>query len=201
MYAKADNKSDSEIVLQVIEGDVNAFEILLKRHKEHILKIVLRHLPFEAVEETIQDVFVRAFRSLNTFKGKGGFKQWLSSVAVRTCYDYWRKFYRSRERPMSSLGEKHSKWLEEVVDNQSSEFYKREGARKEARELLDWALDRLSPEDRMVMELVYLQGFSIKEASELMGWTQTNVKVRSFRTRKKLKKILFDLLEGRETAK
>jgi RNA polymerase sigma-70 factor (ECF subfamily) len=200
MHAKAVNKSDSEIVLQVVEGDVNAFEILLNRHKDHVLKIVLRHLPFEAVEETVHDVFVRAFKSLNTFKGKGGFKQWLSSVAVRTCYDYWRKIYRSRERPMSSLGEKHSQWLETVVDDQSSESYEREGAREEARELLNWALGRLSPEDRMVLELVYLQGFSIKEASALTGWTQTNVKVRSFRSRKKLKKMLCDILEDKEMA-
>ena len=195
MHENAANQSDYEIVLQVVKGDVNAFEVLLKRHKDHIIKIVLRHLPFEAVEETVHDVFVRAYKSLDTYKATGGFKQWLSSIAVRTCYDYWRKVYRSREVNISSLGERHQKWLQEIADDQSGEYDGYYGGREEARELLDWALNKLTPEDRMVIELVYLQGLSVREAADLMGWSSANIKVRSFRSRKKLKKILSEVME------
>ncbi len=60
-------------------------------------------------------------------------------------------------------------------------------------EVLEWALGKLSAEDRMVLELVYLEGLSCKEAAKQLGWTLANVKVRSFRSRNKLKKLLLKL--------
>jgi len=69
---------------------------------------VKKHVPEAAIEETAQEAFVRAYQSLPTFKGTGNFSQWLSSIAVRTGYDYWRKAYRSREIPISALTDKHS---------------------------------------------------------------------------------------------
>ena len=182
--------SDTEIVRRVLNGDVNAFEFLLIRYKDAVLKIVKKHVPYDDVEETTHNVFLRAYQSLPTFKGKSGFRQWLSSIAVRTCYDFWRKTYRSREVPLSALTEKHQKWLEEVIAEQSEQSINEKGSQNEARELLDWALGRLSAEDRMVMELVYLEGLSGKEAADLLGWSVSNVKVRCFRSRKKLEKIL-----------
>jgi len=182
--------SDTEIVRRVINGDVNAFESLLIRYKDTVLKIVKKHVPYNDVEETIQNVFLRTYQSLPSFRGESGFKQWLSSIAVRTCYDFWRKTYRSREVPMSVLTEKHQNWLEQVITEQSEQAINEKGSQNEARELLDWALGRLSAEDRMVMELVYLEGLSGKEAADLLGWSVANVKIRCFRSRKKLEKIL-----------
>ena len=91
---------------------------------------------------------------------------------------------------MSSLTEKHQVWLEEAISAQSSQSFHEQNLRKEAREILDWALDRLSAADRMVMELVYFEGYSLKETAALLGWSIANVKVRSFRSRKKLHKLL-----------
>ncbi len=65
-----------------------------------------------------------------------------------------------------------------------------------ARETLEWALNRLSAEDRMVVELVYLEEFSGKEAATLLGWSVANVKVRVFRARKKLQKLLSRVLDS-----
>ena len=90
---------------------------------------------------------------------------------------------------MSSLTEKHQEWLEKVVLNRSGQSFDDEASQREARELLDWALDRLSPGDRMVLELVYLEGLSGREAADLLGWTVANVKVRSLRARRKLRNL------------
>ena len=182
--------SDAEIMRRVLNGDVNAFESLLIRYKDTVLKIVKKHVPYNDIEETTHNVFLRAYQSLPSFKGKSGFKQWLSSIAVRTCYDFWRKTYRSREVPMSVLTEKHQNWLEQVITEQSEQAINEKGSQNEAKELLDWALGRLSAEDRMVMELVYLEGLSGKEAADLLVWSVANVKVRCFRSRKRLEKIL-----------
>jgi RNA polymerase sigma-70 factor (ECF subfamily) len=188
--------TDAEIVRQVLEGSVNAFEALLVRYKDLVLRIAKRHVPYDEVEETTQEVFVRIYQSLPTYKGKGDFKHWVSSISVRTCYDYWRRAYRSREVPMSSLTEKHQGWLEQVISEESNHALEQKASQKEAGELLDWALAKLSAEDRTVLELVYLEGLSVKEAADALGWSVSNVKVRSFRSRRKLKKFLEGLIEG-----
>jgi RNA polymerase sigma-70 factor (ECF subfamily) len=187
--------SDEEIVRQVLDGNVNAFESVILRHRVLVVTIVKKHVPQDAVEETTQDAFVRAYRSLPTFKGTGDFSQWLSSIAVRTCYDYWRKAYRSREIPLSALTEKHSQWLEQVISQRPEDAEDGTEPQMEAREVLNWALGKLSAGDRMVLELVYLEELSVQEAAEALGWSKANVKVRSFRAKMKLEKILRRVME------
>jgi RNA polymerase sigma-70 factor (ECF subfamily) len=195
MQNDAVRSSDEEIVRQVLGGNVNAFESVILRHRVLVLTIVKKHVPEDAVEETAQEAFVRAYQALPTFKGTGAFSQWLSSIVVRTCYDYWRKAYRSREIPMSALNEKHAQWLEEVISQMPEEAPDEREPQMEAREILNWALGKLSAGDRMVLELVYLEGCSVQEAAELLGWSKANVKVRSFRARMKLEKLLSKVKE------
>jgi RNA polymerase sigma-70 factor (ECF subfamily) len=198
MHDDSRDSKDLYTVRRVLDGDVNAFGNLLEKYKNHVFFIVRKHVPYSEVDETAHDVFVRAYQSLRTFKGKSSFKNWLSSVAVRTCCDYWRKRYRSRELPMSSLSDGHLDWLEKVMSDQSVDSFYEQSAGKEAREVLDWALSHLSAEDRLALELVYLEGLSGKEAAELLGWSVGNVKIRSFRSRKKLRKVLTGLIERGE---
>lgn len=193
MHKTSSKPSDREIIQRIIDGDADAFAHILTKYKDHVMGIVNRHVPYDQVEETSHNVFIRAYQSLPTFKQKSGFKQWLSSIAVRTCHDFWRERYRAREIPMSSLTERHQEWLENVISDTSSRAFSELGSLKEAREVLDWALAKLSAGDRMVLELVYLEGLTVKEAAELLGWTTANVKVRSFRSRKKLHKLLSGL--------
>jgi RNA polymerase sigma-70 factor (ECF subfamily) len=187
--------SDAEIINHVVGGDVNAFESLLTRYKELVLRIVKKHVPYNEVEDVAQNSFIRIFEALATFKSTGEFKQWLSAITLRTCYDYWRKAYRSKEISMSSLSEKHRDWLEQVISDRSESELLDKGSQNEAGELLEWALANLSAEDRMVVELVYLEGLTGKEAAELLGWSLSNVKVRAFRSRKKLQKLLTKTME------
>ena len=191
--------SDSEIIKQVMDGNADAFALLLTRYKNHVARIVNWRVPHDAVEETAHNVFIRAYQSLPTYKEKGSFEQWISSIAVRTCYDFWRERYRIRELPMSSLSEKHREWLENAITYTSDHTFQKRVEQQEAREVLTWALEKLSAEDRMVVELVYLEGLSVKEAAELLGWSTANVKVRLFRTRKKLRRLLAGVIEERRS--
>ena len=181
---------DADIIRKVVDGDINAFELLVKRHQALVMRIVKKHLPYAEVEDTAQDVFIRAYRSLPAFRGSSDFSHWLSAIAVRTCYDYWRKAYRTREIPLGALTDRHQQWLEKVMSAQSEKESAPEGYRSEAGEVLDWTLTKLQAEDRIVLELVYFDGHSVKESAELLGWSVANVKVRSFRARRKLEKIL-----------
>ncbi len=185
--------TDAEIARRrIVTGDVDAFEEVLKKYQRHVLNIIKKHVPYGQVEDVAQDVFVRIFQSLPlaTFEEQNGFQGWISTITIRTCYDFWRKRYRSRELSISSLTERQQAWLEEALSEASAQSFQQEGLEKEAKEILDWALEKLSAEDRMVIELVHLEGYSAKEAGRLLGWSTANVKVRSFRSRKKLRRLL-----------
>lgn len=182
--------TDLDVIRRILDGKVNDFELLFNKYQSHVLKIVKKHVPYEQVEDVAHDVFIRIYQSLATFKNTSDFRHWVSSIAVRTCYDFWRKQYRNREVPISSLSEKQQTWLESVLSAQSGQSFRIISEAQEAKELLDWALNQLSAEDRMVIELVYLEGYTGREAAKLLGWSTSNVKVRSFRARKKLEKLL-----------
>jgi len=182
--------TDVDLVDRVTGGDREAFAFLLSKYRDYVAGIVARHIPTEDVAETVHNVFVRAYLSLGKFRASGEFRHWLASIAVRTCYDYWRERYRRREIPMASLTEGHREWIETILSEQSTEGYSESPYQEEGLELLNWALGMLSPEDRMVLELVYLQENSIREAAALLGWSTANVKIRSFRARRKLQSLL-----------
>lgn len=190
---------DLPVIERVLQGDTNAFELLLQRYESDVVRIVKRHIPPDSAAETAQDVFVRAYQSLAGFKKKSPFRNWLSAIAVRTCYDFWRKKYRNREVPLSTFSEAQQERIETFLASRAAEDYEDAAHRKEAGELLDWALAQLSPEDRMVTELVYLDGLSGQEAAQMLGWTVANVKIRSFRARKKLRTLLGKTFGKKET--
>jgi len=196
MKIGSSTSSDMEIVRRVVAGDVNAYEYLLTKYREHVIHIVAKRLPHQFVEETAHEVFVRAYQSLPGFTNRTGFKPWLSTIAVRTCHDFWRKKYRSRELPISSLSENHQEWLKQVIATDSAQALTEKGRQQEARELLHGALEQLSPDDRMVLESVYFDERSGKETAKLLGLSIANVKVRTFRARNKLKKVLNRIMEG-----
>ncbi len=183
-------KSDTEIIREVLEEDVDSFEVLVMRYKADVFRQVSRHVPFDLVEEIAQDVFVRAFQSLRSYRGESGFRTWLNTISVRTCYDYWRKHYRSREVALRPVTQNSVDPMDHAIAEQSFQVSKKKSTEEETRETLQWALDQLSPEDRMVLELVHLEEKSVKEAARLLGWSISNVKIRAFRSRRKLKKIL-----------
>ncbi len=196
MQTDPNTLTDNDLIHRILAGEVDAFEPLLLKYKASVTEVVKRHVPYPQVAAIVHEVFIRAYQSLPGYKSQSSFAHWLSVIAVRTCYDFWRQQYRARELPMSSLSEHHQQWLENVITDHSQQSVEAHGRSKEAREVLEWALERLSPEDRMVLELVYLEGCSIKEAATLLGWSVANVKIRAFRSRKKLYKLLTDLLEA-----
>lgn len=187
---------DSEIISRVIQGDVNAFEFLVGRYRALVFSIVLKHVPAEKAEDVAQEAFLEAFKSLKSFAERSPFLNWLAKITVRCCYDFWRG-QRNSEIPVSSFSENSEEWLDQVLVTRSREAFEREASRREAAEVLAYALGKLSPEDRMVLTLVHLDGHPVKETAELLGWSVVSVKVRAHRSRRKLHKIISNLLDGR----
>ena len=182
--------SDAIIIDRVLGGDTNAFERLVTKYRAHVFRIVGRHVTAGCVEETAQDAFIRAYRGLAGFSRRSGFKQWLTAIAIRASYDCLRRVYRSRETPFTDLAKNSETDYEHIVADYSRSRHVENHRTTTLRGLLDRAMAQLKPPEKMVLELVYFEGFSHGEAADLLGWSVANVKIRSYRGRKKLNTIL-----------
>jgi RNA polymerase sigma-70 factor (ECF subfamily) len=182
---------DALVVRRIINGDINSFEILMDRYQDHVCRIVGKHIPRNYAPEVAQDTFVQAYQSLARFKGTGSFQHWLSKIAVRCCYDFWRNYYQKKEHQAYPLPDDCRNWVEHLIANQSSTS---DTERIEARDLLQWALGHLSASERTVLTLTFLNGYSVAETAEFMGWSIMRIKVQAHRARKKLRKILAGIL-------
>jgi RNA polymerase sigma-70 factor (ECF subfamily) len=191
MSSGAEQPSDDDVIDQVRQGRTDAFEVLVARYEDDVFRWVRRRVPAGEVEDTAQEVFIRAYRSLPGYRGRGpAFRSWLAAIATRTCCDHWRRAYRNRETPLSVLSDAQQTWLEAAMAQTAARDLEQAGAAEEAREILEAALSRLPPEDRMVLEMVYLEGRSGREAGKLLNWSTAKVKVRCFRARRKLERFL-----------
>ena len=189
---------DEEVIRRVVAGDTDLFEELLMRYQDHVGRIVAGHVPREMIDEVAHDVFVRAYTSLPTYSFRTPFSHWLSTIAVRSCYDVWRTALARKEVPLSGpsdVADEQQQWTEHVLATESKERFDAMIRQQDATNLLQWALAQLSPENRMVVTLVHLEGHSVREAAELLGWSVVNVKVRAHRARQQLRKILDTFLK------
>lgn len=180
---------DAEIVSEVLSGNSGAFRHIMTKYESIVVSIARRHVPPSDVEDNVQETFMRGYRSLPTFKGDD-LKPWLSVIAIRTCYDFWRTHYRRDEVQLSPLSKENEAWLETALAGVASRQFHEDKERKEAKAVLQWAMGRLSAGDRMALELVYFEERSVKEVGELLGLSTVNVKVRLLRARRKLRGLL-----------
>jgi len=194
----AGDASDGELINQVLAGSINTFEVLLTRYRAYVFAIVSRLMPEAMVPDLAQEIFVEAYRSLAGYDTSKPFKNWLAGIALHRCRDHWRQKYRRREIPLSALTGEHQDWLERLAEHQAGESFGSLARQREARDILDQALARLSPDDRLVLSLVYFEGFSIKETAQMLNWSLFNVKVRTYRARMKMRTYLGTLFDKEE---
>jgi RNA polymerase sigma-70 factor (ECF subfamily) len=179
--AEPDPRPDDRLVAAVLDGDDGAFPVLAGRHKRQVLRIAARfsRTPQE-LEELGQEIFLAAYEDLAQYRGEAPFSHWLARVAVRCCYDALRR----RRREIDTLPIDDS--APYLADPSSPG---REDAAA-ARALLERALSRLRPAERLVIVLLELEERTVREVALLTGWTEVNVKVRAYRARKALKRVL-----------
>ena len=170
-------------------GDEAAFEQLFERHRRQVARIAGRFFPQrEQIEEIIQDSFTKAYFALGSYHAThaSSFKAWLTQIAVNSCYDQLR---RARRRPEQSLGDIGEREGYEVISRLRAARSDVENALV-SRDLAVKLLARLSPEDRMVLTLLEVEGFSVAEIAKLTNWSVSKVKVRAHRARAHLRRVL-----------
>jgi len=184
--------SDIEIVDQVLGGDINAFEVLVVRYQPKIFGMARRYARRQdEVEDIVQTTFIKAFQKLYTYQRKAPFENWLTKMAILCCYDFLRKHQRNRELSFSALSGNEQEFLDKNL--MASEEDKTE--LEENLALLNLALTQLSPASRLLIDLFEIQDKTVKEIAEMTGWSTGLVKVRAFRARSELKKVLQKILK------
>ncbi|MDO9633399.1 MAG: RNA polymerase sigma factor [Humidesulfovibrio sp.] len=187
--------NDAEIVRRVLAGDVNAYALLVDGHGTRMLGIISRHVPPDRAAEVAHETFIRAFEKLGTYRAESPFGHWLVRIALRRCADFWRDKARRRETVFSALGPETMDWIESIPSEAPTGGLEALAEENEAGMLLDWALGQLAPDDRVVLTLTHMDGQTLADVADLMGWSVSKVKVRSFRARRKLRGVLGHLLD------
>jgi RNA polymerase sigma-70 factor (ECF subfamily) len=190
----APEPADDELVADVCAGDEAAFALLFERHRRAVTRLAYRFFSQrEQVEEIVQESFAEAFFSLGAYRGgqERSFIAWLSRITVRTCYQALRRSRRA-ERVMSHLSEEEAALLADKLRNGGigSEVENRVISRDLAYKLLQ----RLEPDDRLVLALLNLADLSVAETAELTGWSVSKVKMRAHRARAALQRVLHRFL-------
>jgi len=183
-----DKNSDQIYIDKVLQGETNAFAYLINKYKDMAytvaIKIVKSH---EDAEEVAQDSFLKAYEKLDSFKGNSKFSTWLYTIVYRNSITKIRK----KKITTSDIDDY-------VMDNYSegSEFPQIEAIKNgEQQKYVREAIDRLPEKDALLITLFYMNESSIEEIEQITNLTQSNIKVKLFRARKKLNIELSFLLK------
>jgi RNA polymerase sigma-70 factor, ECF subfamily len=147
-------------------------------------------------EEAAQETFLKAFAQMKSFAGRGSMEGWLTRIATNTCLNLIRSASRRPELVTSDLSENETAWLEQVSDSVGKQSLNAE-ERLIAANLAERVLETLPPEDQLALTMIDGEGASVNEVAELTGWSESKVKVRAFRARKKAREVLERLVGSR----
>lgn len=187
--------TDEALVESIRSGDDDAFEELFIRHRRRVARIIGRFFNRpERVDEIIQEVFAKVYFALGDYSADRGksFGAWVSRVTINACYDELR---RARSRPESSISDitdDQASWLNSRLSSENT------SADAESmvisRDLATKLLGRLSAEDRLVLTLLDGEDVPVAEIAALTGWKTSKVKVRAYRARHALRRVLGEFL-------
>ncbi|MCU0783754.1 MAG: sigma-70 family RNA polymerase sigma factor [Verrucomicrobia bacterium] len=187
-------RSEDELIAAVLKGDAASFEPLIQKYSPRVFATARRYARRESeVEDIAQEVWLKAFHKLKSFRGDAPFEHWLMRLAVRTCYDFLRGHQRNRESPFSDLSEPENDWLDRFAAQPESASEHADAAKQ----LIERILAQLPPPARLVITLLEIEERSVKEISQLTGWSVPLVKVRAFRARAEMRKILAHLAKDK----
>jgi len=179
---------DAELAARARGGDEPAFAELFMRHRRRVALIASRFFrERHQIEEVVQESFAKAYFALGEFTNRrdASFAAWLARISFNACYDELR---RQKRRPEGALSE--------LTEDETASLRGRLGGGRDAeseavsRDLAAKLLARLSPEDRLVLVMLDVEGLSVAEIASLQGWTVSKVKVRAHRARAHLRRVM-----------
>ncbi len=177
------HQSDQYYINQVLEGHVNAFSVLVERYQALVYTVVYRMLKNkEQAEEVAQDSFIKAYESLSKYRGDAKFSTWLYTIAYRKSLDA----IKANKRMITSefidtINDDKIEHINDALNHLQS---------KERKKMISDSIMKLPEDEAAIITLYYFEEKSVKEIVEIIGLTVDNVKIKLYRSRKKLYSIL-----------
>lgn len=182
-------RRDSYYIAKIKEGDPGAYAVLVDKYKKMAFNVALQLMGNrEDAEEVAQDDFLKAYQALDTYKGDAKFSTWVYRIIYNTAISRLRK----KKLDVSSIDEDYSA----SVNIKSTQSALQELRSEERKMYLTKALQQMNAEERTLLTLFYLEENSVDEVCEITGLSQSNVKVKLHRARKKLYSQLETILHG-----
>ena len=192
--------TDLEALERIKSGDSAAFELIMRRHNRRLYRIARGILRNDAeAEDAVQEAYVRAFKNLRQFKGKGPFSAWLAKIAINESLGRLRR---------AGAGSKAVS-LDDPVQVEEANFMtaltfagpdpEQSVAREEFRRLLETAIDALPEAYRLVFVLRGVEEMSVSEAADYLDVEPATIKTRYHRARRLLQKHLSGVVQATAT--
>jgi RNA polymerase sigma-70 factor, ECF subfamily len=188
--------SDADALVQgALRHDDEAARELVRRLYPLVAKMVRSHRPRRTSEEDLcQMIFIKVFQKLSQFSGKVPIEHWVSRIAVNTCLSQIESEKVRPEVRHADLSEEEQAVVENLATSSDELAPDRQLA---SRQLVEHLLELLKPVERLVIDLLYLQGRSVEEIHKITGLGTAAIKVRAFRARQKMKTQLNKMSAGR----
>jgi RNA polymerase sigma factor (sigma-70 family) len=178
-----DYKGDIIYIEQVLSGKINAYSYIVDRHKDKAYNLAFRICcNHEEAEEIAQDSFLKAYRALNGFKMKSSFATWLYRIVYNTAISH----VRIKKKGILSLED----FPVDATDFTGNNISDEEAEKEYRSSLVNFALQKITDEERGLISLFYYEEMSIEEISDVTGISKSNIKVKLFRARQKMSEIV-----------
>jgi len=186
-----DDPDASALVEAALRHDDEAARELVRRLYPLVAKMVRAHRPRRTSEEDLcQMIFIKLFQKLSQFSGKVPLEHWVSRIAVNTCLNQIAAEKVRPELRHADLSEEEQAVVENLATSSEELAPDRQFA---SRQLVEHLLELLKPVERLVIDMIYLQGRSVEEIRKITGWSAALIKVRAFRARQKMKAQLANI--------
>ena len=174
-----EQKDEIYYIVRILDGETECFSVLIDRYSRPLYSLIVQIVGCpEDAEELLQDVFLKAFRNLSSYKGECRFSTWIYRIAYNTAISATRKkkqeFFYIEENMINTVPDEKANEVIAMTDDE------------EQISRLGKAVDQLNGEEKALITLFYYEEKSMEDISEILKMTVSNVKVKLFRTRKKI---------------
>ena len=179
-------RTDAQLVELILAGDETAFESLFDRHKRFVGTIASRYFRQpEQIEEILQIAFSKAYVELGKFRGVYdlSFPSWIGRIAANACLDILRSQKRRPEDLVDNIEAAETLIRDALIHRSDEECLS-------DRDLADKLLSHLAADDRALLQMLYAEEMSAADAAEQLGWSISKIKVRAWRAKHSLRRIL-----------
>jgi RNA polymerase sigma-70 factor (ECF subfamily) len=183
---------EAAIIQAAQQGDPDAFEQLVRRYDQSVLKLALNLLRSEEdARDAYQEAFLKAYRNLGGFRFECSFHTWLYRIVTNICLDHLRRrSVRREDAPVVETADGPRDLLEGIEDTRTEADPEKDLLRKELGRRIQDALDKLAPRERMVFELKHFQGLRLRVIGEMLSTSEETAKNCLYRATQKLRAAL-----------